>query len=333
MHRSATSFMQFGRGVVDALPPPARDRVRAWLGHPGTRTVPLEALDAELSRAAQLFASSEDEARALLQGFELAVPEDRPEDPFSADYREWTWRLYRALSGHTRYSVANEASPIDVERATVRPFPFETGSATVVGGDLVARGHLMRCIGEPSYGLRPPARIVEFGPGWGNLTEDLVATGFRVTAVEVDAQFCELIRRRCPVPELLTVTQEDMLSFDPGDPFDAAIFFESFHHCSNHLQMLANLHRIVRPGGPVFFASEPVQTMSYPWGPRLDGLSVWSTRTYGWLELGFDTGYFDRALSRTGWRGSWHRLGGGTSAHDVLVATDGAGPAGPGAAG
>jgi len=312
--------MQIGRVLVDALPAPAQGRIRHWLGHPGIRSIPLESLDEELAAAALLFSSSEDDARSLLQGFKLALSEDRPSDPFSADYREWTWTLYRSLSGRSQYSTDHEASPFDLERATARPFPFETGSASVVGGDLVARGHLLRCIGEAPLPLSPPSRIVEFGPGWGNLTVDLVSTGFNVTAVEIDAQFCELIRRRCPSPELLTIVQGDMLAFEPDGQYDAAIFFESFHHCSDHLAMLRRLHRIVRPGGAVFFASEPVHKMDYPWGPRLDGLSVWSTRTYGWLELGFDTSYFENALARTGWRGTRRNAGAGTGEADVIVA-------------
>jgi hypothetical protein len=83
--------------------------------------------------------------------------------------------------------------------------------------------------------------------------------------------------------------------------------------------MLRRLHDIVRPGGVVLFASEPVQNLDYPWGPRLDGLSVWSSRTYGWLELGFDRAYFDRALARTGWSGRRHRLGPGAGETDVIV--------------
>ena len=53
---------------------------------------------------------------------------------------------------------------------------------------------------------------------------------------------------------------------------------------------------------------------------ELDGLSVWSSRTHGWLELGFDVGYFDRALSRTGWTGRRVRLGAHTAEPDVIVA-------------
>jgi hypothetical protein len=85
--------------------------------------------------------------------------------------------------------------------------------------------------------------------------------------------------------------------------------------------MLQKLHSIVRPGGAVYFASEPVQPMPYPWGPRLDGLSLWSTRTYGWLELGFAMDYFDLALARTGWHAERHQMARRPHESDVLVAT------------
>ena len=209
------------------------------LGERVPRRVDLAHLDSELSRVSTLFAKSEDEARDYLAQLELQVPDDQPDDPFSAAYREWTWRLYRRISARADYSTANEDSPFDLKQAIVRPFPFETGSARVVGDDLAARGHMLRCLGEDALGLAPPARIVEFGPGWGNLTNDLVATGFHVTAVEISEQFCTLIRERCPIPDNLTLVQSDMLAFAASEPYDAAVFFESFHHCSDHLALLA----------------------------------------------------------------------------------------------
>ena len=178
-------------------------------------------------------------------------------------------------------------------------------------GGGVARGGAAATAGDP---------IVEFGPGWGNLTGDLVATGMDVTAVELDEKFCQLIAHRCEGPGRVTVAQGDMLGFAADEPFDAAVFFESFHHCADHLAMLRRLHDSVRPGGAVLFAAEPIQNLDYPWGPRLDGLSVWSSRTHGWLELGFDNAYFDRALARTGWSGRRHRLGAGAGETDVIVA-------------
>jgi SAM-dependent methyltransferase len=317
-----------GRGV-NALPPAIQQRVRTVLGaavHVGgppspVRDVPLDDLDAELEEAARLFTVSEDEARAFLDNFQVALPLDAPADPFSDAYREWTWDLYHRMSGRTGYTLANEASPFDLEVALARPYPYQTGSAATVAHDLEARSRVIRCIGEAGvHGVAPPARLVEFGPGWGNLTNDLASTGFHITAVEVDDQFCTLIQERCAVPENLRIVQADMLAFDADEPYDAAIFFESFHHCADHLSMLRKLHRIVRPGGVVFFASEPVAPFAYPWGPRLDGLSAWSTRTYGWLELGFETHYFDAALARTGWRATRQQVGAGASPMDVFVA-------------
>ncbi|HEX4244173.1 MAG TPA: class I SAM-dependent methyltransferase, partial [Acidimicrobiales bacterium] len=190
-----------------------------------------------------------------------------------------------------------------------------TQSPLVVGEELIARGFIIKTIG-----LAPPGRIVEFGPGWGNLTIDLATMGFEVTGVEVEPQFSALVEQRCSRPEQLTMTTQDMLSFDPPEPFDAAIFYESFHHCADHLAMLEHLHRIVRPDGSVIFAAEPVAAMAYPWGPRLDGYSLWSTRVYGWLELGFDNTYFTAALERTGWTASRSRALDRSPLADVIIA-------------
>jgi hypothetical protein len=48
---------------------------------------------------------------------------------------------------------------------------------------------------------------------------------------------------------------------------------------------------------------------------------VWSSRTYGWLELGFDMQYFDAALTRTGWKGRRVGLHARAAETDVIVAT------------
>jgi len=306
---------QLAGRAVDLLPPPARRRVRAALGRPGPREVALDELDAELARATELMGRAPDEAHAHLASFVLTLPSDPPADPFSVQYRDWTWALYRRISGRDSYDTSHESSPFDLDLALERPFPYQTGSLAMVGRDLLARGNLLRHLAAGA-----PRRVVEFGPGWGNLTEDLAATGLDVTAVELDAKFCALIEQRCHGPGRVTVVQADMLTFCTDEPFDAAVFFESFHHCADHLAMLARLRDIVRPGGRLFFAAEPVQRMDYPWGPRLDGLSVWSSRTHGWLELGFDVRYFDHALARAGWVAERRRLGSAPGEADVVVA-------------
>lgn len=303
------------RMVADALPEPVLGRVQTLRGHPPPQVVTLEELDSRLREAARLFEVSEDAARQFLGGFRIAPPSGRPPDPFSDAYRSWVWSLYHEVSGRAEYSTANEASPFDLEEAVATPYPYSTRSTTVVGEELVARGFIVATLG-----LAPPARVVEFGSGWGNLTLDLAATGFNVTAVEVEQRFCALTELRNRHPERVSVVHSGMLEFAAEKPFDAAVFYESFHHCADHLAMLEKLTSIVRPGGRVLWAGEPVAPMAYPWGLRLDGYSLWSTRTHGWLELGFDEAYFAEALTRAGWRAHRVRLPSGSPLADVIVA-------------
>jgi hypothetical protein len=55
--------------------------------------------------------------------------------------------------------------------------------------------------------------------------------------------------------------------------------------------MLERLRRLVRPGGLLVLAGEPVGDFEMPWGVRLDGQSLYAMRKHGWLELGFETSY------------------------------------------
>jgi hypothetical protein len=304
------------RSLVGVLPDPVLHRVRSLRGHPEPRLITLEELDSQLEQAAELFSVSEDAARQFLRGFAMAPPLGRPDDPFSDAYRDWVWDLYHAVSGRPDYSIANEASPFDLEEAVAVPYPYSTRSTTVVGEELIARGFIVSTLG-----LSPPARVVEFGSGWGNLTNDLAAMGFDVTAVEVEERFCTLTERRNRRPDQLKVVRGGMLEFTAKVPCDVAIFYESFHHCADHVAMLGHLAEIVRPEGKVLWAGEPIGPMSYPWGLRLDGYSLWSTRTHGWLELGFDENYFAEVLDRTGWRPTRTRLAAGSPLADVIVAT------------
>jgi hypothetical protein len=62
------------------------------------------------------------------------------------------------------------------------------------------------------------------------------------------------------------------------------------------------LHNVLRPGGKVFFAAEPIDdSFPVPWGLRLDGESLWAIRRNGWLELGYQESYFVRTLHHLGW--------------------------------
>ena len=102
MGRSSPALVHIGGRAVGALPRGLRRRVRAALGRPGPWPVALADLGAVLARATTLMGSDADGARALLDGFVLVLPTPPPDDPFSEVYTEWTWDLYRDISGRAR---------------------------------------------------------------------------------------------------------------------------------------------------------------------------------------------------------------------------------------
>lgn len=263
----------------------------------------LVALDRKLAECDAALRVSDDALRRVFGTFRMGVPAGAPEDPFGAEYRAFQMGVYERVAGKP-YTLANEAVGFSVAEMVRRPFPYSTGSLATTGNQLTAIGFLLR-----QMELAPGARVLEFGPGWGNTTLALALLGMRVTAVDIEANFCALLRGRAAQSGVaLEVVQGDFFWAETvREPFDAVLFFECFHHCDDHLRLLRALHGAVRPGGSVYFACEPVEAgFAVPWGVRMDGESLWAIRNFGWLELGFEEGYFRAALARAGWAATRH---------------------------
>jgi 2-polyprenyl-3-methyl-5-hydroxy-6-metoxy-1,4-benzoquinol methylase len=250
-------------------------------------------------------ATTDDALRAVLGSFSYELNYDNL-DPFSAAYREFVLRQYEAITGKP-YGFENERTTFDLERAVLRPFPFSTGSCATTGDYLVAFGHLLK-----NLNIRPGARVADMGPGWAVTTAMLGSMNFDVTAIEVDPQFCELTRRRTAAFPSVRTVQTDFLGIErQSGIFDAVIFFECFHHCLDHVELLRVLHRKTAPDGVLIFGGEPISPhYTFPWGLRPDGMAIWSVRKFGWLELGLSEAYFLEALKRTGWQATTHPLTG-----------------------
>ncbi len=302
--------------ALDRTPRAARVAVRKLRRRGKVRRIrDLAALDVALREAYEAFQRSEADGRRVLDGIEFVVSDPRPRDPASPAYREHELSLYERLTGKP-YTPACERSIFDLAEGLRSPFPYRTRTPEVVGDQLILLGFLLKAIPLP-----PPARILEFGPGWGNTTQALLQTGYDVTAVEIDPAFIDLIAQRCALhAERLTLETADMLEFTSQRRFDVILFFESFHHCQDHRRLLRQLHDLLAEGGVVLFVAEPIVDLPYPWGLRLDGQSLWAMRQLGWLELGFDRSYFMQALRDTGWVGERLRSRAISSLTDVIVA-------------
>ncbi len=223
-----------------------------------------------------------------------------PRDPFSAGYAEKQWEFFLKMSGRGQYNIDDEGNVFDFQKNKDSFYPFNTGSPDIVGRALISQSMAIRAMN-----LSPGAKIVEFGPGWGNITVNLALMGYAVTAVEANQPFIDLINYRAGKHgKSVNAEKEDMATFarSTTETFDAALFVASFHHCRYHFEMLESLSRIVRKGGciclceePIFYAKNPF--LPYPWGLRLDGLSLYFVRKFGWLEIGFQFGYLRKAMS------------------------------------
>ncbi|NPD66426.1 class I SAM-dependent methyltransferase [Lichenicola cladoniae] len=249
---------------------------------------------------------SDDAMRRLFNSFRMDFSSEAPADPFSPAYRDFQMTLYRTIAGRS-YEILNERSHFDTVGKAACPFPYYLKSSWTAGHHLLAIGYML-CKLE----LPPGARILEFGPGWGNTTIELARIGFDVTVIDIEPNFLDVICLRAATAGVTVTTIEDDFfhAETVEQPYDAALFFASFHHCDDHMRLLRALHRAVVPGGSVYLASEPIIAQyGTPWGVRMDGEALWAARNFGWLELGFDDVYFREALARTGWHGTFHPCG------------------------
>ncbi len=275
-------------GPSGLVAPPARD-VKVL------RT--LDELDAKLREVDAAFAVSDDAMRAVFQTFKMGTPTHLPSDPAGQEYADSQFEMYRMISGRTEYAIANERSDFTVDAN--RPFPYYTESSETVGHQLMAFGFIIRTMGLPAG-----ASVLELGAGWGNTTVALARMGYDVTSIDVDPNFVDLVLERGTKFGLsIDARRGEFLQIDQlGRTFDAVLFYESFHHCSDHRSLLELLGKVLTPGGRVFFAAEPIDdSFPIPWGLRLDGESLWAIRQNGWLELGFQESYFLRTLLHLGW--------------------------------
>jgi protein-L-isoaspartate O-methyltransferase len=263
----------------------------------------IAALDAKIRECDAASAVSDDALRQVFTTFRMDFAPDLPQDPLGDAYRDRQMALYNGISGKA-YRLENEATPFDVKAAAKRPFPYATQSTVTAGRYIGAIAHLLRTLK-----VSPGDRVLEFGPGWGETTLTLARLGLDVTAVDLEANFCELIRLRAAEAEVaVTVVNSDFMWAETvTEPYDAIVFFECFHHCDDHLRLLRALKSALKPGGRIYFAAEPIiDDYPVPWGLRMDGESLWAIRKHGWLELGFRSAYFRMALHHCGFKSLRH---------------------------
>lgn len=228
-------------------------------------------------------------------------------DPFSVDYKATVLQIYHDLRGSDDPYIVeqDEKSGLTMPQnlfSDVSPWNFrDTG---LVSEFLVSWGQIMRALALPPGSN---AKILEYGSGSGQLLLFLSRLGFQTSAVDIDVASLELVRAQANRMQLDIRTEQ--AAFGSGfddETFDRIIFFEAFHHALDFGSLLIRLRQRLSPNGLLILCGEPivgeyVPSVPYPWGPRLDGLSVFCIRRYGWMELGFTVAFLIEAFHRHGW--------------------------------
>lgn len=262
----------------------------------------IDRLDELLAHFDEGYANNFDDAYKRFEAVSLVPPADLPVDPFSPEYRARYLDLYHTIANRTSYEVANEGCEFDVDQFALRPFPYFSKSTKLAGKHFSLIGSLLTMMGDLPEG----SRVLECGFGWGHTTLALAMLGHCVTALDIEARFCEVVRRRAAEARVeVELINSDFLWVETNErQFDAVVFFESFHHCWEFERLLTALKKVVAPGGRIYFGAEPInEQFTVPWGVRLDGESLLVARRNGWMELGFHSHYFAELLRRTGWTG------------------------------
>lgn len=232
-------------------------------------------------------------------------------DPFSPGYKKAALDLYLFIRGRPAEGyvpIRDEAPVSDLpENLWTGLIPWSFQDAAMVSEHLLAWGHILAHLNLPKGGT-----LLEYGPGSGQLLLMAARMGYRAHAVDIDAVSLRGIDAQAAHLNLPLATErgEFGAGFD-GKKFDTILFYEAFHHAFEFEDLLVRLHDRLNPGGRVVLCGEPIvggvsPGIPYAWGPRLDALSVFCIRRFGWMELGFTHEYFMEIARRCGWHVTYH---------------------------
>jgi len=239
-------------------------------------------------------------------------------DPFSADYRAKAMRLYLDLRGRADDGYQPEVHeltgdtglPADIWRNSS---PWSFRSSQMAAEFLVCWGHIMRLLELPNDSS---ASILEYGSGSGQLLLLLARMGLDVHAVDIDQPSLDLVAAQANAMGLEVKREKAVFGegFE-GKRFDRIIFFEAFHHAWDFEKLLKRLSDRLAPGGLLIMCGEPVvsdptESIPFPWGPRLDALSIFCMRHFGWMELGFREDFLFDVFNLHGWLITDHQIAG-----------------------
>lgn len=243
----------------------------------------------------------------LPSGFDLSL------NPLSKEYHEQQLKLWSAITRRTAYNPAFDEDTPEIAHADAlyRPSFYAVGDSFLAGEHLMALGHILR-----HSGLKSGDRALEYGAGFGQIALAFARCGVQVDTVDINKSFSAVVNRigdhyNAPLNAHVGHFGDNPAGHDSS--YDLIYFYESFHHCFEFKEVIPKLFKMLKPGGKVFMAGEPISKgpsswMPYPWGIRLDGENVSIMRQRGWMELGFQEDFLVSIFENNGFVFKKHPL-------------------------
>lgn len=222
---------------------------------------------------------------------------DEALDPFSDDYVNQQLAVYAELSGRPFNQAINEHSVIDVDTHIFAVNPYNHPSP----GELALHLHrLSRALRQAA----PPlgGKLLDMGCGWGLSSELAAYCGVDVTAVDINPEFVRLVEARARRLNLRISAQQGTFdNFSSCEKFDTILFYECLHHALRPWTALARMAKMLSFDGKIALAGEPINSIWWKhWGLRLDPLSIYCIRKYGWFESGWSEQFLQATIERAG---------------------------------
>lgn len=225
--------------------------------------------------------------------------------PLSDAYQAQQLRLWSVITQREHYQpeIDEDTPEIAYADAIHRPGFYAAGDSFLAGDHLMALGHILR-----QSALKAGQRALEYGAGFGQIALAFARCGVQVDTVDINKFFSDVINKAAAHHNAPLTAHVGPFGFNPAghdEAYDLIYFYESFHHCFDFKQVIPMLFKMLKPGGKVFMAGEPIAQgptswMPYPWGIRLDGECISIMRHRGWMELGFQEDFLISVFEANG---------------------------------
>jgi len=216
-------------------------------------------------------------------------------DPFSEEYVQEQIALYSEISGRALDQQSHEFTGFDLEKCINAKNPYAHSDPTFIAK------HSRTVLQVIEIAQLPPnPEILDMGCGWGLSTEMMAFCGAEVTCVDINLQFLDLVKKRSqkrghPVRTI----HSDFESFETTEKYDMILFYECFHHAVRPWVVLERLTDILKPGGKIILAGEPIQSFWWKqWGMRLDSQSIYCMHKFGWFESGWSLSFLQQLFAK-----------------------------------